>query len=800
MGPGGNNSGSSGGSGGANKGGDGSGRDGNSNAMGGKYSSALRSLTDGVGGGSNNNNSDSSSPNKDNFSNFDQSMASEVAAVLQSASNSMNNSDGGDRRERAKRNSSHDGHGAGGSGNRSSSRSSNAAAERYFRKTQEEMQKAAAAAEAEAEAAAAALLAELDEAENITQSKKSKKKKKKKAQQKKEADEVAELEQQPSNEPTSDTTDNVKSAKDEGDGGKKKGNNVKKKGSNESLTIDDDSSDEEMDFAQLVSGAKGPSGPSKKEKKEEDEKVADPPEPKPESPPPIEETVSDAATAKFDAELAILLSNDDEDGLETFLSNLKGVPGLGAARKTAKKALKKIRETKKSATPIIVEPEKVVQTQSQNSKAKEVSSTKTKPKKKAKGQSLKERAQAAAAAAKLDAAKNPKPPTPATGNEPLLTIVSRTNIDGTTSNNKGGKSSNSVPGSARAECVMHMSPRVVGWVIGKGGSRIRDMMEESGAKIWIDQESMEESEARVVYVSGKRTSVDTAVKMVKEMVAQSPVPVGIGTAPAQGAAQPAPIPKVLPSTTTTSSSKAKSADLVVPASAAQNPPPVAKTPVVKKEPTSFAAAAGAVSSSTAVTPSGTPTKQQSVQPHTQQSWALPPMASGIAPPPQATAMPQTVQLAPESATSGIVSVSTPIITTVLGCDPRFVALLIGRRGWTVKNIQAESGANLDIDQTVDPPKIIISGKVDNVQKAEQMVRDVLKYPHAQLHQDQQQQPSQQHQMMPDQHSSMSNSSHMPMQTSLRRDVSQESQGALVRCRSIYVNQCVNCLWFCSLTF
>ena len=61
-----------------------------------------------------------------------------------------------------------------------------------------------------------------------------------------------------------------------------------------------------------------------------------------------------------------------------------------------------------------------------------------------------------------------------------------------------------------------------------------------------------------------------------------------------------------------------------------------------------------------------------------------------------------------------------------------MALLIGRRGWTVKNIQTESGANLRIDQSVDPPKIIISGSTVDVHKAEHMVRDVLKYPQAQL--------------------------------------------------------------------
>ena len=816
MGPGG-------GSGGAIKG-DGSGRD-SSSSMGGKYSSALRSLTDGGV-------STSDSSSKDNFSNFDQSMASEVAAVLQSASNSMANSDGGDydghsRRSRGKRISSHDqslsSGGGGGTRNRSSStRASNAAAERYFRKTQEEMQAAAAAAEAEAEAAAAALLAELDEAEKITSnSKKNKKKKKKKAGEKKKDAEQLNISVESS--PTA--TDNVKLEADMNDDNKISPPTVKKKGSKKTAdakliksspraAIDDDSSDEEMDFAQLVAGAKGSGGPSKKEKKDEnsEEKVAaaPPPEPKPKSLPSVNKDSDSAAnnTADYDAELAILLSNDDEEGLETFLANLKGVPGLGAARKTAKKALKKIKETKKS-TVTLPEPEKT-QTQSHISNTKPASAevtTKKKPGKKQKSApSLKERAQAAAAALKAAAAANPQPPTAKTGNEPLLQVVSRTNVGGPTSSSRGG-ASNSVPASARAECVMHMSPRVVGWVIGKGGSRIRDMMEESGAKIWIDQESMEESEARGVYISGKRASVDAAVRMVKDMVSQAPISATGTPAQQQPSATPAPAP-----TAASSSNKSNKSTTPVPAPAAQNPSVAKEPPVVKEPPTSFAAAIGASNNDTpSVTPpipnppATAPTTKE--QPAPKQSWALPPMGE-CAPPtvasPPPRAAPQSVLQSPapnheagsnndtdnnpvNAGDAKLFSHST-IMTSVLGCDPRFVALLIGRRGWTVKNIQTESGANLDIDQTVDPPKIIISGKAENVHKAEQMVRDVLKYPHAQLHQEHQNhqpmgissKPVQQNiatdlQMMPNQHSANAS-----MPSGIRRDISHDSPGAMVR--------------------
>merc|ERR1740124_1648227 len=74
-----------------------------------------------------------------------------------------------------------------------------------------------------------------------------------------------------------------------------------------------------------------------------------------------------------------------------------------------------------------------------------------------------------------------------------------------------------------------------------------------------------------------------------------------------------------------------------------------------------------------------------------------------------------------------------MIVKEISCEHRFVLLLIGRRGWTVKNIQNTSGARVDIDQTVNPCKIIISGEVAQVDKALRLVQEVLSYPNAQLH-------------------------------------------------------------------
>ncbi len=674
--------------------------------MGGKYSAALRSLLT-------ENGPDSS---RDTFTNFDQSMASEVAAVLQTASNSMANSNnGGDhadgsRRSRGKRVSAHDhSPSPGGTQNRAASRATNAAAERYFRKTQAEMEAAAAAAEAEAEAAAAALLAELDEekASSNAASKKSKKKKKKKEKSK----DVATTEDNYVD--SSVTTDNVKSVDqiDDGSSASQKKKVTTKtttphKFSKGSPPADDDSSDEEMNFEQLVGRAKIFGRSSKNPKKDEsgEEKIPPPSETKSISPPPVDASAPSPAlvTVDHDAELAILLSNEDVIGLESFLADLKGIPGLAAARKTAKKALKKIKETKD--VPATDEPD-IPQTQQDSTYSNattsiteiEMKSSNLGSKTAAPKHSSRLVPMPTDTTTSIANASNPIHLT-STQHEPLLRVVSRTLSNVGTSTTKGTTPNIAAPlASARAECVMHISPAVVGWVIGKGGSRIRDMMEESGAKIWIDQASMAAKESRVVYVSGKRSSVDTAVRMVKDLVAKAPI--------------------------------------AVPTAAAKTVP----APDESLEVTSFSAAITSTTSASVAAPDPTlsaPTKQP---PSSAQGWALPALgaSASVVPPAQVVPQNNNVKVASKPTVRSAVDVKgatqiPPTVTSEIDCDPRFVALLIGRRGWTVKNIQAESGASLRIDQAVDPPKIIMSGSTENVKKAEQMVRDVLKYPHSLL--------------------------------------------------------------------
>eukprot|EP00566_Odontella_aurita_P003745 CAMPEP_0113568326 /NCGR_PEP_ID=MMETSP0015_2-20120614/23789_1 /TAXON_ID=2838 /ORGANISM="Odontella" /LENGTH=1317 /DNA_ID=CAMNT_0000470859 /DNA_START=374 /DNA_END=4327 /DNA_ORIENTATION=+ /assembly_acc=CAM_ASM_000160 len=72
------------------------------------------------------------------------------------------------------------------------------------------------------------------------------------------------------------------------------------------------------------------------------------------------------------------------------------------------------------------------------------------------------------------------------------------------------------------EHTLRISPAVVGWVIGKGGVHIRDVMEGSGAKLWIDQESMGPEDMRIVFIKGKKDSVETAVEMVKDLAYNAP--------------------------------------------------------------------------------------------------------------------------------------------------------------------------------------------------------------------------------------------------------------------------------------
>ncbi len=632
--------------------------------IGGKYSSTLRSLTDNDSAGTPN------SDSKDNIGAFDQSMASEVAAVLQTASNAMASNVDGDtadsKRSRGKRASSHSSSHDGG---RNRARA-NSASERYYRKTQAELEAAAAAAEADAEAAAAALLAELDEEDASAVSKKKKKKKKK--EKKKES--ASEPEPKP----------NSTAGKDASLPSQNKRTDKKTLAAKStSRDSDEDSSDDEINFEQLVGRTKGSTKASKKKDKKEvdvEEKGMATPnisKPKAVEPSPPVETSTD-----FDKELAILLSNDDEQGLEIFLDKLRGVPGLGAARKTAKKALKRIKEAKEPALFEEDEPPFV------NKAGVAVVENERKSSRNA-NKSVSQGSSSRAKHATSTPGTNPTSATYSAQQEPLLRVVSRTPSNTASSSTRGGSSNPASAASARGECVMHMSPLLVGWVIGKGGQRIRDMMEESGAKIWIDQESMSADAARVVYVSGKRSSVDAAVRMVKDLVAKAPIA----------------------------------------GNTAQTPPPT--TPTQKtdsaEEPPSFAAAIASAPSTSA--PAITPTVTQDA-PVSKRGWAASETPTIAATHIQTPTNGPTIAIPSQSntplqapAAASIMPQLSDNVRKEFTCHANLVSQLIA--AGIINLIQAESGASVLVDQSGVSPKIIIHGQSVNVNKAEQFLRNAI---------------------------------------------------------------------------
>ena len=289
-----------------------------------------------------------------------------------------------------------------------------------------------------------------------------------------------------------------------------------------------------------------------------------------------------------------MVADSDGDGIEALLAEMRGVPGRAALRKNAKKALKRLREEQDR----VREEEETEFNMASDTPGSPVQSS------------------------NKNSSSSYKPP------EPLLTLVSR-----------------NVHSNSKSECVLHMSPQVVGWVIGKGGQRIRDLMEDSGSKVWIDQDSMGPNDARIVYVSGPGKAVDDAVRRIKDLVAKAPVG---GTTTGMTVA----------SHSSTSNKK---------------PPP---SPDIKPM----------------EGPKSSPARARSTSLTKDKDWAV----------------------------------------HEITCEARFVPLLIGRRGWTIKHIQDSSGARVDIDQSVTPRRIKISGKKDCVATAIHMVKDVLSYPHAQL--------------------------------------------------------------------
>ena len=400
----------------------------------------------------------------------------------------------------------------------------------------------------------------------------------------------------------------------------------------------------------------------------------------------VAKSKNDTEVDEIEKNLADLVSQSDLDGIEKLLAKMKGVPGRAALRKNAKKAVKRIKEERISSAL----------KQEQRSSNIDISHS-------------------------IDAGnfgQDNDGTVPYRAPEPLLKVVSKNNRVTT-------------PGQTpRYECVMHMAPSVVGWVIGKGGQRIRDLMEESGAKVWIDQDSMGPNDMRVVYVSGNKKSIELAVTMVKDLVAKAPVG---GTTHGHNV----PVPTSVHSTNDASSVTSTRSSLTsTPVSLVQNfsqqvpimaekPSfsPVKKPEQIREETTVLHPANDTLPPKPLVSPIP---DFGSTEPQLDM------------PPPPGILSDMNLVLIPNSNPCPIKTNKSqlseaPRAVHELTCEPRFVALLIGRRGWTVKQIQDTSGARVDIDQTVNPRRIIVSGDVDQVQHAVNLVRGVLSYPHAKQH-------------------------------------------------------------------
>jgi rRNA processing protein Krr1/Pno1 len=221
------------------------------------------------------------------------------------------------------------------------------------------------------------------------------------------------------------------------------------------------------------------------------------------------------------------------------------------------------------------------------------------------------------------------------------------------------------------------------------------------------------NDRRIVYVSGSKKSVETAVRTIKDLV--NTAPTGSTTNPGSA------------TVTTVASTGGVPNNLTVP---------------------EFEDIVSTRSSLTS-TPISMANSSQHAAMSNQKQFLSSPRRDLLHPPDNSTFLPNlNLPSAATSSPSHPRSISAPPgISSFLNqsselhkvgeirknivCEKRFVPLLIGRRGWTVKHIQDTSGARVDIDQNVNPPLIILSGAFEEVREAERQVQEILNYPHAQ---------------------------------------------------------------------
>lgn len=69
--------------------------------------------------------------------------------------------------------------------------------------------------------------------------------------------------------------------------------------------------------------------------------------------------------------------------------------------------------------------------------------------------------------------------------------------------------------------VMDIEAAVVGWVIGKSGSRIKEIQFDTGCKVWIDQD-VPNNQPRKIFFQGSRQNISAATKRVKDLIECAP--------------------------------------------------------------------------------------------------------------------------------------------------------------------------------------------------------------------------------------------------------------------------------------
>mmetsp|Transcript_16666 Transcript_16666/g.18766 ORF Transcript_16666/g.18766 Transcript_16666/m.18766 type:complete len:1600 (+) Transcript_16666:248-5047(+) len=428
----------------------------------------------------------------------------------------------------------------------------------------------------------------------------------------------------------------------------------------------------------------------------------------------------------IEKELVEYVNDFNLEGIRDILIRLKGVPGRAALRKNAKKALKRLKL--ELDPPLPAPPESEVDESSRSNEKKSVTST-------TRSSSMSGKAPALAAETRSTTKKT---------SSKSAGSPDKSNFTSTKSSHpKSSSHKNNV--NNRSEAVVEIVSRLVGWMIGKNGQRIRDLMEESGAKIWIDQEKFKGQETRNVYVSGDRKSVDQAVLLVKDVIINAPPPQGSSITAAATVAMDnlALSPKSLdtvascttdyPSVLAAASGtiKVKSVwakisesnagvDASVPGTIPKPPALIsasASVPDRVKEHVEDQTASESAIESTNNEEAGESSMNDITQQNSNHESFL-------------------VDVVNPAVTASVIVNSKHIpgetTTEIVACEARFVPLLIGKRGWTIKHIQDDSGARVDINQTVTPRQVRISGSKTNVDKAVTMVRDVLSYPHAQL--------------------------------------------------------------------